>query len=59
MERQWLGDQVVRRSTRRYEAAIQASMLAILSTGTFTAEQLTELQAVMVAANLDSIYTLS
>ena len=44
---------------RAYEAAIQQSMLAILSTGTFTEQQLVELQAVLVAANLDSIYTLS
>jgi len=34
-------------------------MVAILQTGTFTPEQLLELQAVLVAANLDSIYTLS
>jgi hypothetical protein len=44
---------------RPYEAAIQQSMAAILQTGTFTQEQLVELQAVLVAANLDSIYTLS
>ena len=44
---------------RPYEAAIQQSMAAILQTGTFTEEQLVELQAVLVAANLDSIYTLS
>jgi len=34
-------------------------MVAILQTDTFTPEQLLELQAVLVAANLDSIYTLS
>jgi hypothetical protein len=33
-------------------------MLAILSTGTFTSEQLAELAAVLAAANLDGIYTL-
>jgi len=44
---------------RPYEAAIQQSMAAILQTGSFTPEQLVELQAVLVAANLDSIYTLS
>jgi hypothetical protein len=43
---------------RPYEAAIQASMLAILSTGTFTSEQLAELAAVLAAANLDQIYVL-
>jgi hypothetical protein len=44
---------------RPYEAAIQASMLAILSTGTFTAEQLIELQAVLEASHLSGIYTLT
>jgi hypothetical protein len=43
---------------RPYEAAIQASMMAILSTGKFTPEQLTELAAVLAAANLDEIYVL-
>lgn len=44
---------------RPYEAAIQASMLAILSTGTFTAEQIGELQAVLETSHLDGIYVLS
>lgn len=44
---------------RPYEAAIQQSMLAILSTGTFTEEQITELELVLEASNLDSIYTLT
>jgi hypothetical protein len=44
---------------RPYEQAIQASMLAILSTGTFTAEQLAELQTVLEASHLDGIYVLS
>lgn len=44
---------------RPYEAAIQASMLAILSTGTFTAEQIVELQAVLEASYLDQVYQLA
>lgn len=44
---------------RPYEAAIQASMLAILTTGSFTAEQIGELQAVLEASHLDGIYVLS
>jgi hypothetical protein len=44
---------------RPYEAAIQQSMLAILQAGTFSAEQLTELQTVLELSNLDSIYTLT
>lgn len=44
---------------RPYEAAIQASMLAILSTGTFTAEQIGELQVVLETSHLDGIYVLS
>ena len=44
---------------RPYEAAIQASMLAILSTGTFTAEQIGELQAVLEASHLDQVYQLA
>ena len=44
---------------RANEAAIQASMAAILTTGTFTAAQLTELQAALVAGHLESIYTLA
>jgi len=44
---------------RPYDAAIQASMLAILSTGTFTAEQIGELQVVLETSHLDGIYVLS
>jgi hypothetical protein len=44
---------------RANEAAIQASMEAILVTGTFTAAQLTELQAALVAGHLESIFTLA
>jgi hypothetical protein len=44
---------------RANEAAIQASMAAILATGTFTAAQLTELQTTLVAGHLDDIYALS
>ena len=44
---------------RANEAAIQASMAAILTTGTFTAAQLTELQTALVAGHLDDIYALS
>ena len=43
---------------RANEAAIQASMAAILTTGTFTAVQLTELQTALVAGHLEGIYTL-
>jgi hypothetical protein len=43
---------------RPYEAAIQASMNAILSTGTFTSEQLVELQSALESSHLDSTYTL-
>jgi hypothetical protein len=43
---------------RPSEAAIQASMGAILTTGTFTEAHLTELQAALEAGNLDGIYTL-
>jgi len=43
---------------RANEAAIQQSMDAILSTGTFTEEQLAELGAALAAGNLDGIYTL-
>jgi hypothetical protein len=43
---------------RANEAAIQASMAAILTTGTFTAAQLTELQTALVAGHLESIYAL-
>ena len=44
---------------RANEAAIQQSMGAILSIGTFTEAQLTELGAALAAGNLDGIYTLS
>ena len=44
---------------RANEAAIQQSMGAILTTGTFTEEQLEELGAALVAGNLDDIYSLS
>jgi hypothetical protein len=43
---------------RANEAAIQASISAILSVGTFSEEQLQELGAAFVAGNLDSIYTI-
>ena len=42
---------------RANEASIQASMAAILATGTFTAPQLTELQAALVAGHLEDVYT--
>jgi hypothetical protein len=44
---------------RANEAAIQASMTAILTTGTFTEAQLTELGTALAAGHLDDIYTLS
>ena len=44
---------------RANEAAIQASMAAILATGTFTDDELAELQAALAAGNLDGIYTLT
>ena len=44
---------------RANKAAIQASMSAILSTGTFTNPQLAELQAALVVGHLQGIYTLS
>jgi hypothetical protein len=44
---------------RANEVAIQASMAAILATGTFTAAQLTELQTALVAGHLESIFTLA
>jgi hypothetical protein len=43
---------------RANEAAIQASMDAILATGTFTEEQLAELGAALAAGDLDGIYAL-
>ena len=44
---------------RANEVAIQASMAAILTTGTFIEEQLGELGDALVAGNLDGIYALS
>ena len=41
---------------RANEAAIQASMAAILATGTFTEAQLTELEAALVIGHLDDVY---
>ena len=43
---------------RANEAAIQQSMGAILTTGTFTEAQIAELQAALVVGNLDGIYAL-
>jgi hypothetical protein len=43
---------------RANEAAIQASVDAILSVGTFTEAQLAELGAALATGNLDGIYTL-
>jgi hypothetical protein len=43
---------------RPNEAAIQQSMNAILATGTFTEEQLVELQGALVAGHLDGVYSL-
>jgi hypothetical protein len=43
---------------RANENAIQASIDAILSTGTFTSDDLTELQSALVAGHLDQIYVL-
>jgi len=44
---------------RANEAAIQASISAILSVGTFSEEQLQELGDAFVAGNLDSIYSIT
>ena len=44
---------------RANEAAIQQSMGAILSVGTFTEKQLGELGVALAAGNLDGIYALS
>ena len=44
---------------RPSEPAIQASMDAILTVGTFTEAQLVELGAALAAGNLDDIYTLA
>jgi hypothetical protein len=46
------------KSGRPNQPAIQASMAAILSTGTFTATHLAELQAALAAGNLADVYTL-
>ena len=46
------------KSGRPNQPAIQASMAAILSTGTFTATHLGELQAALVAGNITDVYTL-
>jgi hypothetical protein len=43
---------------RANEAAIQASMGAILTAGTFTEAQIAELQAALVTGHLEGIYTL-
>jgi hypothetical protein len=44
---------------RANETSIQQSMGAILTTGTFTAAQLTELQTALESGHLDNIYTLN
>ena len=44
---------------RANEAAIQASITAILTTGTFIQEDLEEFQAVLVASRFDDIYVLN
>ena len=44
---------------RANEDAIQASMAAILTTGTFTNPQLDELQEALESGHLDDIYTLN
>ena len=44
---------------RANEAAIQASMSAILSTGTFTEADLAELQEILILSNLSSTYQLN
>ena len=46
------------KADRPNEVAIQTSMNAILSTGTFTQADVDELTAILAAANLDTIYTL-
>jgi hypothetical protein len=43
---------------RPNEVAIQASMDAILTTGTFTETDVDELAAILTQANLDAIYTI-
>jgi hypothetical protein len=44
---------------RANETAIQQSMGAILTTGTFTAAQLTELQTALESGHLETIYNLN
>jgi hypothetical protein len=44
---------------RPSEAAIQSSMAAILTTGTFTEEQLGELQEILILSKLSSTYQLN
>jgi hypothetical protein len=44
---------------RPNEVAIQQAIAAILTAGTFTEQQLGELQAALVAGNLQDLYTLS
>lgn len=44
---------------RPHEAAIQASMDAILALGNFTAEQQEELRNALAAGSLENVYTLS
>jgi hypothetical protein len=44
---------------RANEAAIQASMAAILSVGTFSEEQLQELNDALAQGNLNSIYSIA
>jgi hypothetical protein len=44
---------------RANEAAIQQSMNAILITGTFTENHISELRAALEAGNLSAVYTLS
>jgi hypothetical protein len=44
---------------RANEPAIQASMAAILATGTFTEAHISELGAALAAGNLQGIYTLA
>jgi hypothetical protein len=46
------------KADRPNEVAIQASMDAILSTGTFTQADVDELTAILAAASLDTIYIL-
>lgn len=43
---------------RPNEIAIQSSMIAILTTGTFTEEHIAELQNALVVGNLNTIYNL-